>query len=57
LLPGCKLGNNVIVGAGSVVRGEIPDNSIVIGNPAQVVGDTIEWAKKKIAEGNYYENI
>jgi len=57
LLPGCKLGNNVIVGAGSAVRGEILDDSIVTENPAQVMGDTIEGAKKKMAEGNYYENI
>lgn len=27
-----------MIGAGSVVRGEIPDNSIVLGNPARVVG-------------------
>ena len=47
IMPGTKIGNNVIVGAGAVVRGEIPDNSIVIGNPAKVIGNTIEWAHKK----------
>ena len=57
MLSGCKSGNNVIVGAGSAVRGEILDDSIVTENPAQVMGDTIEGAKKKMAEGNYYENI
>ena len=55
LLPGTTLGNNVIVGAGSVVKGNIPDDSIIIGNPAKIVGNTMEWAKKK-RESAYYEN-
>jgi acetyltransferase-like isoleucine patch superfamily enzyme len=38
LLPGTRIGQDVIVGAGSVVRGTIPDNSVVAGNPARVVG-------------------
>jgi acetyltransferase-like isoleucine patch superfamily enzyme len=56
-MPGCYLGNNVIVGAGSVVRGKIPEDSIVIGNPAQIIGNTKEWAEKKILAGSYKENI
>ena len=35
--PGARIGNGVIVGAGAVVRGAIPDYAIVAGNPAQVV--------------------
>ena len=31
------IGNNVIVGAGSVVTKDIPDNSIVVGNPAYIL--------------------
>lgn len=56
LMPGCRLGNNVIVGAGSVVRGTIEDDSIVIGNPAIKIGNTKEWAKKKMKAGDYYSN-
>lgn len=37
LLPGTRLGRNVVVGAGSVVRGEVPDHSVVVGVPAKVV--------------------
>lgn len=33
---GVEIGDNVVVGAGSVVRKNIPDNAIVIGNPAQI---------------------
>ncbi|MFT7595930.1 MAG: virginiamycin A acetyltransferase [Paracoccaceae bacterium] len=36
VLPGAQIGNGVIVGAGAVVRGQIPDYSIVTGNPTQV---------------------
>lgn len=35
---GVRIGENSIVGAGSVVRRDVPPNSIVIGNPAEVVG-------------------
>lgn len=37
ILKGTKLGNNVIVGAGSVVHGSFPDNCIIAGNPAKIV--------------------
>lgn len=35
--PGARIGNGVIVGAGAVVRGPVPDYAVVTGNPAQVV--------------------
>jgi acetyltransferase-like isoleucine patch superfamily enzyme len=38
LLPGVEIGRECLIGAGSVVRGKIPDNSLVVGNPAKVVG-------------------
>ncbi|WP_145907104.1 acyltransferase [Kitasatospora viridis] len=37
ILPGARLGRNVVVAAGSVVRGEVPDFSVVAGAPAKVV--------------------
>lgn len=37
ILKGTKLGNNVIVGAGSVVCGTFSDNVIIAGNPARIV--------------------
>ncbi|WP_299623688.1 CatB-related O-acetyltransferase [uncultured Tateyamaria sp.] len=35
--PGARIGNGVIVGAGAVVRGVVPDYAVVMGNPATVV--------------------
>ena len=38
ILPGIKLGNNVVVGAGSIVTKSFNDNVIVVGNPAKIIG-------------------
>lgn len=32
-----NIGNNVTIGAGSVVIKSIPDNCVVVGNPARIV--------------------
>ncbi len=37
ILKGAKIGNNCVVGAGSVVTGTFEDNCIIAGNPAKVV--------------------
>ncbi len=37
ILPGTVIGRNVVVAAGSVVRGEIPDHCVVAGVPARVI--------------------
>lgn len=37
ILMGTHIGDNVIVGAGSVVSGNIPSNVVIAGNPAKVI--------------------
>ena len=37
LLPGVTLGDNVVVGAGSVVTKDLPDNVVAVGNPCRVL--------------------
>jgi acetyltransferase-like isoleucine patch superfamily enzyme len=37
ILPGTRIGRHVVVGAGSVVRGVVPDNAVVAGVPARMV--------------------
>ena len=37
VLPGARIGRNVVVAAGSVVRGDIPDHCVVAGVPARIV--------------------
>jgi UDP-2-acetamido-3-amino-2,3-dideoxy-glucuronate N-acetyltransferase len=35
--PGVTIGENALIGAGSVVTRDIPDNAVAVGNPARVV--------------------
>jgi acetyltransferase-like isoleucine patch superfamily enzyme len=37
LMPGTIIGRDCIIGAGSVVRGRVPDGSVVLGNPGQII--------------------
>lgn len=37
ILPGVSIGNNVTIGAGSVVAKDIPDNVVAVGNPCKVI--------------------
>lgn len=46
VLPGSQIGSNIIIGAGSVVRGKLNDNSIYAGIPAKFIC-TIEEYKNK----------
>jgi acetyltransferase-like isoleucine patch superfamily enzyme len=48
ILCGTSIGSNCIIGAGAVVRGGIPANALVIGNPVQArsVGALVELARR-----------
>jgi acetyltransferase-like isoleucine patch superfamily enzyme len=41
IMPGVKIGNEVIVGSGAVVTKDVPDNCIVVGNPAKIIKENI----------------
>ena len=56
--PGVTIGNNVVIGSGSVVTKDIPDNVIAVGNPCRVLReiteeDKVYWNKKR---EEYYQN-
>lgn len=46
ILPGVEIGQNCVIGAGTVVSKSIPDDCIVVGNPCRVVTDTRVYLKK-----------
>ena len=48
ILPGVTIGNNAVIGAGSVVTKDIPDNAIAAGSPCKVIRTITE------ADRNYY---
>lgn len=37
VLPGVTIGSNCVIGAGSVVVGDIPSDSVAVGNPCKVI--------------------
>jgi acetyltransferase-like isoleucine patch superfamily enzyme len=48
ILPGACIGRNVVVAAGSVVRGIVPDRCVVAGVPARIVREYVSgtgWSR------------
>lgn len=37
IIGGCHVGNNVLIAPGAFINFDVPDNSIVIGNPGQII--------------------
>ena len=57
ILPGVTIGNNVLIGVGSVVSHDIPDNSVAMGTPARVVkslDDYLDREKGRMKENNVF---
>lgn len=48
LMYNIKIGPNVIVAAGSVVTKDVPEDAIVGGNPARVIGSLSELAARRV---------
>ncbi len=47
ILLNTRIGNDVIVAAGSVVTKDVPDNSVVAGVPAKIIGRTDEYITRE----------
>ena len=50
IMPGVKIGNEVVIGSGSVVTKDIPNNCIAVGNPAKVIKIDIHVYNGKIQD-------
>ena len=42
IVPGITIGDNVVVGAGSIVTKDLPDNVVAVGNPCRVLREVNE---------------
>ena len=55
ILPGTDIGENCIVGAGAIIKGTFPPNSIIGGNPATVIGNIESFVQKHTEKGDWIE--
>lgn len=46
IVPGIAIGDNVVIGAGSVVTKDLPSNVVAVGNPCKVLREVNERDKK-----------
>jgi acetyltransferase-like isoleucine patch superfamily enzyme len=46
IMPGVTIGSRVIIGAGSIVTRDIPDNSVAVGVPARVIKTVDEYLEQ-----------
>jgi acetyltransferase-like isoleucine patch superfamily enzyme len=56
------IGDGAVIGAKSLVKGYVPNNSIAAGTPARVIRENIAWARKFVTEdildcGEEYINL
>ena len=60
VLPNTHIGSRVVIGAGAVVSRDIPDNSVAVGNPIQIIGtydDFVERHRKQMLERPVYHTL
>lgn len=55
LMPGVHVGNNVIIAAGSIVTKSVPDDVIIGGNPAKIIGNYYNYEQKALQ--TFYSDI
>lgn len=47
VMPGVTIGDNVVIGSGSIVVKDIPSNSVAVGNPCKVIREITDEDKNK----------
>lgn len=47
VLKGVTIGDNCVIGLGSIVTHDIPSNSVAVGIPARVIGNTDDYFEKR----------
>jgi acetyltransferase-like isoleucine patch superfamily enzyme len=57
ILPGVKIGNRCIIGAGSVVTKSIPDGYVAAGVPARVLKSTSEYLKSAQSRSLHFGHL
>lgn len=60
ILPNTRIGNRVIVGAGTVVAKDVPDNVVIVGNPFRIIctfDEYLEKNRRNLEKGPVYHTL
>lgn len=60
ILPNTRIGNRVIVGAGTIVAKDVPDNVVIAGNPFHIIctfDEYLEKNRKNMQKGPVYHTL
>lgn len=57
IMPGVTIGDNVAIGAGSVVTKDIPSNCVAVGTPARVIKSYDEYKEKMIPQFDLIDGL
>ena len=55
IMPGVTIGKGCLIGASTLVNKDVPDYSIVVGQPGKIVGSTLELDSKLFEKNDYSE--
>lgn len=53
ILPGVTVGKGCLIGAGALVNRDVPDHAIVVGNPGEVRGNTLDLDARAFSKGDF----
>ena len=56
VVPGVTIGDNVVVGAGSVVTRDLPDNVVAVGNPCKILREVNDRDREYYFKGRRIED-
>jgi len=52
ILKGARIGDNCILGTKTLFKGKLKNNCLVVGNPARILKNNIEWKRKRMYKDN-----
>lgn len=57
ILNNTEIGDNCIVGAESLIKGNYQSNQMIVGNPARVIKDNINWSRIRNLKYEDWEGV
>jgi acetyltransferase-like isoleucine patch superfamily enzyme len=57
IMPGVKIGSNVVIGCGAIVTHDVEDNSVMVGIPARKIETVQEYYNKNKHRFEYTKNL